>query len=188
MEITCEPTRSTEDTQNVLDLFFTSNQSLVNRVETIPGMGDYDAVMVESSLRPHKIAKPTRKVHIYKKDDYAGFGEDLRNFKDDFLEQAERSDVNQLWTGFKDKIISGMEKYIPSKMLKGSRHRKPWASKRVKALQSKQKKKKTKSGKTERAYRAVKAAAQREERKAYWNYIDNLIEVGDDDGKTPKQK
>ena len=167
---------------------FHQQQSLVNRVETIPGMGDYDAVMVESSLRPHKIAKPTRKVHIYKKADYAGFGEDLRNFKDDFLEQTERSDVNQLWNGFKDKIISGMEKYIPSKMLKGSRHRKPWATKRVKALQSKQKKKKTKSGKTEQAYRAVKAAAQREERKAYWNYIDNLIEVGDDDGKTPKQK
>ena len=192
-QMVTEPTRSTEDTQNVLDLFFTSNQSLVNRVETIPGMGDHDAVMVESSLRPHKIAKPTRKVHIYRKADYAGFGEDLRNFKDDFLEQAERSDVNQLWTRFKDKIISGMEKYIPSKMLKGSRHRKPWATKRVKALQSKQKKlfskkKKTKSGKTERAYRAVKAAAQREERKAYWNYIDNLIEVGDDDGKTPKQK
>ena len=109
-----EPTRTTEDTQNVLDLFFTSNQSLVNRVETIPGMGDHDAVMVESSLRPHKIAKPTRKVHIYRKADYAGFGEDLRNFKDDFLEQAERSDVNQLWTRFKDKIISGMEKYVPS--------------------------------------------------------------------------
>ena len=192
-QMVTEPTRSTEDTQNVLDLFFTSNQSLVNRVEIIPGMRDHDAVMVESSLRPNKIAKPTRKVHIYKKADYAGFGEDLRNFKDDFLEQAERSDVNQLWTRFKDKIISGMEKYISSKMLKGSRHRKPWATKRVKALQSKQKKffskkKKTKSGKTERAYRAVKAAAQREERKAYWNYIANLIEVGDDDWKTPKQK
>ena len=86
-----------------------------------------------------------------------------------------------------------METYIPSKLLKGSKHRKPWETKRVKALQSKQKKlvtkkKKTKSVKTERAYRAVKAAAQREERKAYWDYINNLIEVGEDDRETPKKK
>ena len=50
------------------------------------------------------------------------------------------------------------------------------------------KKKKTKSSKTERAYRAAKAAAQREERKAYWHYVDNLIEVGDVDGNIPKLK
>ena len=86
-----------------------------------------------------------------------------------------------------------MEKFIPSKLLKGNKYRKPWATRRVKALQRKQKKlftkkKKTKSSKTERAYRTAKAAAQREERKAYWNYVDNLIEVGDDDGNTPKQK
>ena len=142
-------------------------------------MGDHDAVMVESSLRPHKIARPTRKVRMYRKADYAGFGKDLKNFKDDFLEQAEISDVNQLWTRFIDKIISGMEKYIPIKLLKGSKHREPWATKGVKVLQSKQKKetllrtylftkkKKSKSGKTERAYRAVKAAAQREEAKVY---------------------
>ena len=188
-----EPTRTTEKAHNVLDLFFTNNQSLVNRVEIIPGIGDHDAVMVESSLRPHKVTKPTRKVYIYKKADYAGFKEDLRNFKDDFLEQAEKTDVDQLWTRFKDKIVIGMEKFIPSKLLKGNKYRKPWATRRVKALQRKQKKlftkkKKTKSSKTERAYRTAKAAAQREERKAYWNYVDNLIEVGDDDGNTPKQK
>ena len=192
-QMVTEPTRTTEDTQNVLDLFFTNNQSLVNRVETIPGMGDHDAVMVESSLRPHKIVKPARKVYIYRKADYAGFGEDLRNFKDDFLEQAKTSDVNQLWTKFKDKIVSGMGKFVPSKMLKGNKCMKPWATKRVKALLAKQKKlftkkKKTKNSKTERAYRAAKAAAQREERKAYWHYVDNLIEVGDDDGNMPKQK
>ena len=53
-QLLTEPTRTTEDTQNVLDLFFTSSQSLVNQVETIPGMGDHDAVMVDSSLRPQK--------------------------------------------------------------------------------------------------------------------------------------
>ena len=57
-----------------------------------------------------------------------------------------------------------------SKLLKGNKYRKPWATKRVKALQSKPKlftkQKKSKSSKTEQAQRAVKAAAQREEREA----------------------
>ena len=95
-----EPTRTTEDTHNVLDLFFMGNQCLVNRVETIPGIR-----MVKSSVRPHKIAQTTRKVYIYRIADYAGFGEELRNFKDDFLEQAEESDDNQLRTWFKDKMV-----------------------------------------------------------------------------------
>ena len=107
-QMVTEPTRTTEKTQNVLDLFFTNNQSLMNRVEIIPGIGDHDAVMVVSSLRPHKVAKPTRKVYIYKKADYAGFKEDLGNLMDDFLEQAEKSDVDQLWTRFKNKIVTGM--------------------------------------------------------------------------------
>ena len=107
-QMVTEPTRTTEKTQNVLDLFFTNNQSLMNRVEIIPGIGDHDAVMVESSLRPHKVAKPTRKVYIYKKSDYAGFKEDLGNLMDDFLEQAEKSDVDQLWTRFENKIVTGM--------------------------------------------------------------------------------
>ena len=160
-QMVTEPTRTTEKTQNVLDLFFTNNQSLVNRVEIIPRIRDHDAVMVESSFRPHKVTKPTRKVYIYKKADYAGFKEDLRNFKDDFLEQAEKTDVDQLWTRFKDKIVTGMEKFIPSKLLKGNKYRKPWATRRVKALQRKQKKLFTKK----KRLKAVKQKEHTEQRR-----------------------
>ena len=96
------------------------------------------------------------------------------------MEQAEHTDVDGLWIRVKDKIVSGIEKIIPSKLMKGNTFRKPWVTKRVKALQSKQKKlfvktKKAKNSNTERAYKSVKAAVQREERKAYWNYVDNPI-------------
>ena len=109
------------------------------------------------------------------------------------MEQTEHADIDGLWIRFKNKIVLGMEKFYPSKLMKGNTFRKPWVTKRVKALQNRQKKlfvkmKKARKSKTERAYKAVKAAVQWEERKAYYNYVDNLIGLGDAVGDTPKQK
>ena len=39
-----EPTRITETTANTLELFYTSNPTLINKVETIPGTSDHEAV------------------------------------------------------------------------------------------------------------------------------------------------
>ena len=47
-----EPTRITETTTNTLELFFTSNPTLINKVETISGISDHEAVFIQSSLRP----------------------------------------------------------------------------------------------------------------------------------------
>ena len=45
-----ELTRVTEDAENILDLFFSNNQTLVNRVKVLPDISDYERVYVESSL------------------------------------------------------------------------------------------------------------------------------------------
>ena len=47
-----------------------NNQSLINRCELLPGIADHDAIFVESSLRPVRVRKPPRKVHLYKKADF----------------------------------------------------------------------------------------------------------------------
>ena len=51
-QVVTEPTRITETSSSTFDLFFTSNQTLVNKVEVIPGVSDHEAVFIESSLRP----------------------------------------------------------------------------------------------------------------------------------------
>ncbi|MCG7866607.1 MAG: reverse transcriptase family protein, partial [Candidatus Thiodiazotropha taylori] len=162
-------------------------------MQVIPGIGDHDAVLVESSLRPHKTVKQPRKVYIYKKADFQGFKEDLRQFKQDFLDGTQNKDANGLWVQFRDTITSGMQKYIPSKMIKGNKVKKPWVNRKVKSLMAKQrklfkKKKKAKNSKTERAYKTVKASVQREERQAYWEYVENLIEIGEDDNDAPRKQ
>ena len=69
-QVVMEPTRITETTSNILELFFTSNQTLINKVEIIPGIYDHKAVFIESSLKPMKVKTPARKVYQYRKAEY----------------------------------------------------------------------------------------------------------------------
>ena len=66
-QVVTEPTRITETTPSIREIFFTSNQTLINKVEVIPGISDHEAVFIESSLKPMKVNTPARKVYQYRK-------------------------------------------------------------------------------------------------------------------------
>ena len=82
-QLVTEPTRVTEDTENILDLFFCNNSNLVNRVEVILGISDHECVYVESSLRPSKTVTPPRKVHLYHKANFESLKRELRRVKEE---------------------------------------------------------------------------------------------------------
>ena len=90
-QLVLKPTRITEDTGNTLDLFFSNNQFLVNRVEVILGISDHKTVYVESSLRPAKMITPPRQVNCYRKADFDSPKEELRQAKEDFINMTEIS-------------------------------------------------------------------------------------------------
>ena len=184
-----EPTRVTETTASKLDLFFTSNQTLINKVEVIPGISDHETVFIESSLCPMRVKTPPRKVFQYRKADYEAF---LKAFQIEFEELVKTEDVEQLWTRFKKKIHSLMESHIPAKTISGNKVNKPWISKQVKSLTRKCKKlfakqRKARKAKDVRMYKETKARLQKTERESYWKFIDNIIEAWDQ-GQQPKQK
>ena len=112
----------------------------------------------------------------------------------EFQESAKTEDVEHLWMTFKKKVHSLMESHIPSKILRGNRVQKPWVSRQVKTLMRKSKKlfrrqRKTKKAKDIRQYKETKAHLQKAERQSYWQYVDNIIEIGDPDQQhQPKQK
>jgi len=194
-QVVQEPTRVTETTANVLDLFFTNNSTLTNKVEVIPGISDHEAVFIESSLRPLKVKVPPRKVFMYKDIDYNPMKDELRKFYGQYQESSKGKNVEQLWTEFKDKIHSLMNEHIPTKLIRGNKNKKPWISKEVKSLIRKRNKqykkyKKTKDKMDLKRYKETKAHLQKAERQSYWKYINNIIEIGDPDqeDRPPKQK
>ena len=119
---------------------------------------------------------------------------ELRATLHDFQQMAETEDTEHLWTTFKKKTHSLMDKFIPSKMLRGNKSQKPWVTKQVKVLRRKQKvlfkrQHKTGAAKDIRQFRETKARLQKAERQSYWKYIENIVEVGNPDQEyQPKQK
>ena len=124
-QMVTQPTRIRETTANTLELFFSNNSTLINKVEIIPGMSDHEAVFLESSLRPMKVKTLPRKVYQYQKADYEGLKKDLKAYQQEFEEEAESEDVEHLWSILKKKIQSLMDEYSPSKMLRGYKTQKP---------------------------------------------------------------
>ena len=185
-QVVTEPTRITETSSNTLDLFFTSNQTLVNKVEAVPGVSEHEAVFIESSLWPMRVKTHPRKVFQYRKADYDAMKQEQRSSQAEFQESAKTKDVEHLWMTFKNKVHSPMESHIPSKILRCNRVQKPWISRQVKTIIRKSKKqfrkqRKTKKAKDIRQYKETKACLQKAERQSYWQYVDNLIEIGDPD-------
>ena len=193
-QLVIEPTRITEDTKNTLDLFFSNNQTLVNRVQVIPGILDHETVYIESSLRPAKANTPPRRVNCYKKADFDALNKELREAKEEFEMMAQTSSAEELWTNFRRLTSTLMKKYIPTKLLSGKKINKPWINKKIKSLMRCRDKlfrrmRKTKKEKDVRRFKDCKKAVQKQERQSYWNYINNIIEVVDpDSGQHPKQK
>ena len=92
-----------------------------NKCEVIPGIGDHEAVYVESSMRPMKVKTPPLRVFQYKKADYDQMREDLRDYQTDFTEQTKDSSAKDTWTKFEEKLKELTNKHIPSKMLSGKK-------------------------------------------------------------------
>ena len=99
-QLVLEPTRITEDAANILDLFFSNNQSLVNRVDIIPGISDHEVVYVESSLRPPRAATPPRKVFCHNKADFDTLKAKLRIARKEF-ESMEPTSTTKVSKGAK---------------------------------------------------------------------------------------
>ena len=192
-QLVSQPTRITETTESLLDLFFCNNRSLVNTVEVIPGISDHEAVYIEASLRPHKTPQPPRTVFCYNKADYDSIKKGLHILHQDMSDMLTAS-VDKLWTMFTKHLSDLMHAHIPAKTLKGRKMKKPWIDRKVRTAIRKKARlytrmRKTKKQQDIRKYRQCKGDVQKLERQAYFSYINNIIEVNEDhDDKPSKQK
>ncbi len=110
-----KPTRITEYTENLLDLFFSNNQSLINRCEVLPGIADHDAIFVESSLRPMRVRKPPRKVHLYKKADFDSLRDELSAYLPEFTKKNCQHLSRPHLEGFREQTEVADQQVYPNK-------------------------------------------------------------------------
>ena len=85
----------------------------------------------------------------------------------------------------KKAIISAMDKYIPDKTIKSSKHSPPWIDHKIKRAIRKRNRLYKKSMSTKKnedfeKYQMQKALTQSSIRKAHWTYIENTITTFDE--------
>ena len=87
-----EPTRC----GNILDLFLTSNQTLVQKIQIVPGIAENHITAADVNVKP-QIAKQTlRSVPLYKKANWDFLSIKFRNFSLIFLINYENKYVEEV--------------------------------------------------------------------------------------------
>ena len=172
-----------------LNLILTNYPATVNKVETLPPIADHDIVYIECITSLRRCQPKPRKIFKYSKANWENINKDLGNLEKEIKDKYSDSDVNTIWNLLKNEIHRSVTENIPQKMLK---HRKnlPWITNEIKTKMSKYRKKYKKyklSGKCKDSkLKQMKANIQKEQRTAYWQYIEKIIcNIPVDDDKTP---
>ena len=174
---------------NILDIFCTNRPSLLNQCYPIPGIGDHDAVMIESSTTVQNYPPSKRTIYLWTRADLDDIKQKLLNLWALYLTHNTISTpVTILWDDFKSICYECLDMISVKEVSSNS---KPiWINHIIKRLSRKKQKlyNKALASKTPddwSMYQAVKRKLQQECQKAHNKYINNLINT--EDGPTSKK-
>ena len=174
------PTRE----RNTLDVFITNRPSLIQKCKPVPGVSDHDIVFVESNISATRSKPPQRKIFLWKRANYVGMKESVNLASASFVAKNKTStDINQLWGDFKDMCHQAITDNVPTKMT-STRFSQPWINRNAKRLSRRKKKayrraQQTNSHEDIEKYKNLQKETQFYCRKAYNNYVEDLVS-GDD--------
>ena len=116
--------------ESTLDLFFSTNPSLVNRVTPAPPLSskaDHDIILLDINTRAEIPKQKQTHRYIYTKADWNSMRAQLRNFT------LTPGTVQEKWNHFETTIVGLMNDFIPKKLSKPNKA-KPWISREIKTL------------------------------------------------------
>ena len=133
-QIVNKPTRITQNTANILDLFLTNHPDMINRYDVVPGLSDHDIPLLDISTKIINNKKTPRRVYLYRKGNMDGLVSELSESCDAFCAKyssPETRDVNTMWNELKGDILKAMDRHIPSKTITSSKHQAPWINNKI---------------------------------------------------------
>ena len=190
---------ATHDLGSTLDLLVTNNPTAVNRIEILPPFSDHNPVFTEIVLSAKRAKQKPRVVPAYKRASWDRIKAALNATHQEILEKVRTaSSIDSIWTLFRDMFCEAINEHIPTRTIKESM-RLPWVTTRLRRLgrrRDRASKRARRNGHDPRLRalaRQLKHDHQRAMRKAYWDFIDNLISIDNEDHlltdkRPPKQK
>ena len=190
-QIVREPTRI----NNTLDLFFTTNPTLVERSTIVPGISDHDGIpLIITSCKPRVIKQKPRKIYTYHKANTQALKEDLLKWSNNFAtKDMSTKTVDEMYTEFQTALNSAMNSHIPTKIIT-KRNQRPWINRRIKRLHKRKqrafnthkihrnhasheqfcKARKSALTETRKSHRRYIASICSDSAKRFWSYITSL--------------
>ena len=132
VQMVSKPTRG----DNILDLFLTSNHTLVNKVEILPGISDHEISISNISVKPKMSRKKPRSVPIYRKADWDSFKSYMATKSSEILCRFQESTVEEIWNALKTALDSGIQQFIHIKKI-SSKCSLPWITLEIRRLMRK---------------------------------------------------
>ena len=114
-QMTTNPTRQ----NNVLDLFLTTNPTLVRQVNCLPGLSDDDMVIANCYIKPSVLKQKPRKVQIFRKADWSKLKSLMADFRDRFINEHFGKSDEDFWNELKTAIDQFSTQCIPTKLIRG---------------------------------------------------------------------
>ena len=178
---------ATHDLGSTLDLLVTNNPTAVNRIEILPPFSDHNPVFTEIALCAKRAKQKPRVVPAYTRATWDRVKAALKAIHQDILEKVRTaSSLDSIWTLFRVKLCEAINEHIPTRTIK-ERMRLPWVTTRLRRLGRRRDKasKRARGNGHDPRLRALagqlKHDHQRAMRKAYWEFIDNLISIDNED-------
>ena len=163
---------------NTLDLLITNNPSSSINVIVKPGISDHEVVLASLDVNIPRINQVRRKMPLFNKADWCRFPGQMISIHNSIQDMAMTCSVDDLWSTFKQGIITGIEKYISHKFAK-VRNCKPWVKKPLQRLIAKRNRHYSKYRATgsryhKDKYKQTKAQVQKGVRSSYWAYVEDI--------------
>ena len=180
-----EPTRQ----NSLLDLF-TSNESLVSSIHTIPGIStvdEHEAIVVDMTIRAQRTKESPRKIYQWGKARWATIREETAYFSTRFCADSLEKPVDEQWELIEAHISTMLESHVPTKKSK-ARFDQPWLTtdlkrrcNRKQRLYNKWKKLKARNqpcGTAREAYKKLHLETNHLLQKSRMRYINNILAEG----------
>ena len=171
-----QPTRG----ENLLDLVFSTNPTLLKATVSMPALSDHDMVVSDFCIRPFQVRKPPRKCVLFNKANWDGMRKAATEVSEHIASQDKSgADVNTLWETFRNQLSEATEKYIPS-ALSSSRPRLPWLSNQLPRLTKKKRRLYNQARRTGNwsNFKHIQKECKRAFRKTKTEFLNNIITKG----------
>ena len=176
------PTRD----NNILDLFLTTNPTLVNQVSILPGISDHNIVETKVNTSARICYQKPRKIPLYKKANWQEIKKSLIDYHQVMKNEGKYTALNteELWENFSNTLQELTEKWIPSKQSSVRNHL-PWVNQDIKKLIRRRNRafkrvKNTSSSSDRKKFLDLKHLVRKKVKEAHTQYLESILNINTD--------